>query len=241
MIETKRTIQQYLDLLLNFCDNWGLAVNVEKTTFQYFTKKQINIPVLRYNHRPLRYVRQHRVLGMILDAPRLRWGPHITALRSDALKRIGIMKHLASPNWGASAKFLRTFYLAYIRAKVDYGSSLYAAASPNLLKTLDVIQNTCLRLILGARKTSPIISLQVEARVPPLSLRRKYLGAQWHLKIMYRPRGDITAEIQSHGPEVDTSALAAGAGLLQLFGEPRCRRSHQAQVDPILSLVSYTT
>ncbi|XP_018010394.1 uncharacterized protein LOC108667833 [Hyalella azteca] len=50
---------------------------------------------------------------------------------------------------------------------------------------------------------------------------------------MHRPRGDITAEILSHGPEVDTSALAAGAGLLQQFGEPRCRRSHLAQVDPI--------
>jgi hypothetical protein len=128
------------------------------------------------------------------------------------------MKHLASSNWGASAKFLRTFDLAYIRAKVDYSSSLYAAASPNLLRTLDVIQNTFLRLILGARNTS---------------LRHEFLGAQWHMKIMHRPRGDIMAEILSNGPEVDTSALATGAGLLQLFGEPRCWHSHLAQVDPI--------
>lgn len=166
----KALMERYLRLFCSYCQRWGLVVNQEKTVFQYFTHRRVNVPVLRYNHRALSYKRQHRVLGMILDAPRLKWGPHISALRVDVLRRIDLLKHMSSPNWGANRRFLRLFYCAYIRAKLDYGCVLYRHASDSQLSKLDVLQNSCLRLILGARRTTPVLSLQAEARVPPLSV-----------------------------------------------------------------------
>ena len=41
------------------------------------------------------------------------------------------------------------------------------------IKKLNVIQNTCLRVAIGARKTSSISSLEVESFIPPLCLHRK--------------------------------------------------------------------
>ena len=57
------------------------------------------------------------------------------------------------------------------------------SASKTKLKTLDSIQNISLRIITGAMKTSPIKSLECEAGIPPLELRRKELTA----KIWFKP------------------------------------------------------
>ena len=73
-------------------------------------------------------------------------------------------------------------YKTIIRSKLDYACQFYGSGCQTDLKGLDIIQNQCLR-ILGAQKTSPIISLQVEANIPPLQLRRKYLSSKYRLKI----------------------------------------------------------
>ena len=48
---------------------------------------------------------------------------------------------------------------------------------------LDPIQNQALRICLGAFRTSPVESLQVEANEPPLLLRRQKLAAQFALQL----------------------------------------------------------
>ena len=72
---------------------------------------------------------------------------------------------MASTKWGAAAKVMRLFYIAYIRAKLDYGSILYASAAAAQLRKLYVLQNSYMRMILGARKSTPILSLQAESHV----------------------------------------------------------------------------
>ena len=227
----KVIMQRYLDAFHLYCERWGLVVSPEKTVFQYFTHKRVNIPVLRYHRMALNYVRQHKLLGMVFDAPRLKWGPHLTQLRANVVRRIDVLKHMASPNWGACRRFLRLFYCAYIRAKIDYGSVLYGTASPTQLARLDVLQNACLRLILGARRTTPIVSLQAEAHIPPLLLRRQFLTARLYVRSRYRPAGDRTASVVS---ERSLSVLCLGSRFLRLFGFPSCRR----QPSPLLDLVA---
>ena len=52
---------------------------------------------------------------------------------------------------------------------------------------LDPVQNESLRLCLGAYKTSPKESLEVEANIPPLKLRREQLALQYILKLKSNP------------------------------------------------------
>ena len=230
MGEAKLMMQRYLDTFHLYCVRWGLVVSPEKTFFQYFTHKRVNVPVLRYHRMALTYVRQHKLLGMILDAPRLKWGPHLTNLRANVVRRIDLLKHMASPNWGACRRFLRTFYCAYIRAKIDYGSVLYETACSSQLARLDVLQNACLRLILGARRTTPIVSLQAEAHIPPLSLRRQYLAARLSLSLSYRPLGDLTSSLVS---EQGSSVLCFGSRFLRSIGFPPCRRHPNPGFDTV--------
>jgi ribonuclease HI len=226
----KSLTQQYLNVFKTYCTTWGFVVNAQKTVFQYFAHKRVNVPVLRFGQQPLRYEKQHKLLGMIMDAPRLKWGPHLRGLRTDVIRRMDLLKHLASPNWGVSCRFLRLFYCAYIRAKIDYGCVLYQTASSAQLSKLDTLQNACLRLVLGARRTTPVISLGVEAHVPPLALRRQYLTASTYIKLQYRPAGDYTTAAVCGGA---ASVLCRGPQQLTDLGLPFCYRQPLPAFDPV--------
>ena len=59
-------------------------------------------------------------------------------------------------------------YESYIRPKLTYGITAVASASKTNLYRLERIQNAAIRVAVGARSTSPIQALQVEANIPPL-------------------------------------------------------------------------
>ena len=61
------------------------------------------------------------------------------------------------------------------------------ALNQRYLQILDSIQNLSLRLCLGAFRTSPIESLQVDAKEPPLGTRRNKLAVQYAIKIKSNP------------------------------------------------------
>ena len=64
---------------------------------------------------------------------------------------------------------------------------MYNSASVNITKSLDTIQNQCLRICTGTRQTTPICSLEVESHVPSLSFRRNFLALKYFSKIHEMP------------------------------------------------------
>ena len=195
MPEVRNKLQKYLNTFDKWSEETGLIVNTSKTYIQYFTRRATNYPALRIKNRLLEYKKTCRVLGLIFESPKLSWLPHIEMLKRECTKRIDIMKTLSSSVWGATSKVLRTFYIAYIRAKIDYGSIIYSTATESQLSKLDVIQNHALRLILGARRTTPILSLQAECHIPPLKLHRALLHMKQYSKLKYKPISSLTTQI----------------------------------------------
>jgi len=78
---------------------------------------------------------------------------------------------------------LHILYSSLTRSKLDYCCVVYGSARASYHKMLDPIHNRALRLCLGAFRTSPAISLCVEATEPPLAVRRKKLSLQYCLKL----------------------------------------------------------
>ena len=105
------------------------------------------------------------------------------------------MKTIASINSGASFNVLRLFYQSYIRTKICYGASALGSMAMTHMKKLETVQNACLRLMLGARKTSPVLSLQAEASIPPLIKYTQYLTGRDRIKLLHRPKNDKTADL----------------------------------------------
>ena len=110
--------------------------------------------------------------------------PHITSLRSRCTKLLDLIKVLSNTTWGADRKVLLHLNRALILSKLNYGCIVYGSARPSYIKRLDTVHNQGLRLCLGAFRTSPVQSLYVETKEPPLGMRRPRLSLQYCVKLM---------------------------------------------------------
>ena len=202
--QLQHQMQLFLDVLSEWFSRWDLKINPNKSSFQVFSRAR-RVPALTLTvsgHRLSQSLRQ-RVLGVLFDAPRLTLVPHLQQVRSDCLRRLNVLRALSGLTWSSSREVLRRIYIAFIRSKMCYGQEIYPDFPISVLRPLSVIQNSVLRCILGARKTSPVLSLEVEGFLMPLDLHFQFLYMKWCLR-------------QSCGPV----GLSGIASVIALFSSP---------------------
>ncbi|GFU59073.1 putative RNA-directed DNA polymerase from transposon X-element [Trichonephila clavipes] len=78
-------------------------------------------------------------------------------------------------------------YQALILSRLDYGCVVYGSARASVLKRLDTVYHSALRICSGAFRTSPVTSLYVVCHQPPLELRRRQLCATYFIRAMSVP------------------------------------------------------
>jgi ribonuclease HI len=189
--ETKATLQQYVNELGDWLNKWRFKLNAAKCSFQVFSKRKIyNGISIKINNGNISKVVNQKVLGLILDSPHLNFTEHIKYLRDEGNKRLNILRAITTTKWGGKKKLLRRVYISLIRSKLEYGCSVFGKLSDKNLRVLQVVQNKALRCILGARKTSPILSLEVESHLPPVEIRFETLLIKWYLKYRHASQDD---------------------------------------------------
>ena len=171
-------IVQVLNRILAAIDQWALkwklSLSKEKTEYTVITRKRKHVKPLddlglSIRGEKIKYNKNPKSLGLIFD-PKLTWCAHIDRLVEQCTKRLNLMKIISSRDWGADLSSLRTFYLAFIRSKIIYAAEIWSSCSDTHLQKLCRIQNTALRLITGALKSTPIAAMEIEADIPPLDL-----------------------------------------------------------------------
>ena len=185
--EAAKIMEEHLMKVYHWSRDWGFVINFNKTNAMLFTRKRISYPVISINGTRIKFVPSLRYLGTILDAPKLTWNDHIQYLRESSLSKVNIMKALTRFQWGSDRHVLLKFYKSVIRGKFDYGSMFYTTAPHSKLEKLDTIQNNCLKIAIGAKKTSPTMSVEVESNIMPLKLHRKYIELKYFHKIVEFP------------------------------------------------------
>ena len=110
-----------------------------------------------------------KYLGVIFNNTS-SWIPQIQNLKSKCFKKLDLLKKLAHTSNGSDRLMLIKLYHTLIRPIIDYGAPLYSFVPKSRLDFLNVIHNTCLRLIIGAFRTTPTVSLICEAAEPPLNI-----------------------------------------------------------------------
>lgn len=185
---TRDILQNEINIIQEWMKFTGLTFSKNKSKCITFTRNRrlTTEPELYLGNYRIENVNTITVLGLVFDK-RLSWVPQIKSLKDSCLRRINVLKMLAAKNWGADFQVLINTYKASIRSKLDYGSIIYNSASPTILKLLDIIQNSALRIALGAFRTSPITSILIETNEPPLAIRRKQLSLTYAFKIASMP------------------------------------------------------
>ena len=174
-IISRRRLQEDLQRLEDFCSYWKLKVNENKTVYSIFTKshKVANLKLnFTINNRSLDKDKNPTYLGVTLDC-HMTLNKHLDNIYKKADRRLNLIKHLASSNWGADKNTLRSLYLAYTRSIIDYNIVLQNMCSKSAKQKIDKIQNQALRLICGGMRSSPTAACEISANIEPLELRRK--------------------------------------------------------------------
>lgn len=176
---TRMILQESLDNLHEWSKKSGFKFSKTKTEFIVFTRASKPSKLKLYlGNAKLKRSHALKILGMTFD-PTLSWKPHVKTLKAQCMKRVNILKSLASKNWGADRSILLNTYKATIRSKLDYGSIIYNSGMDSVLKTLNSVQTSALRLATGAFRSSPNVSVLAEAQELPLEVRRKGLSLSY--------------------------------------------------------------
>lgn len=175
-------INNALKKLLAFLNSNGLELSPSKSKVVIFTRRR-KLPDIqvRFGDEVIPISKEVKFLGMFLDS-KLTWNSHINHVITKCESNINPLRFLSGVWWGSHPTSLKLLYNALIRSHLDYGSCLFDPMSSSNSHKLDKIQSKCLRLILGAMKSSPINSMQVECCEPPLNLRRRCLAEKYIFK-----------------------------------------------------------
>ena len=181
-----RTLQEAITKICDNANAIGYVLSEEKTKAVHFCRlrKPHYDPVLIMKGRIIGVSQEIKFLGLTFDRE-LRWSKHLQNIATKCRQSLNIVRVLAHHRWGAHPKTLLDVYKALILSKMDYGCSAYVTCDDNTkLGKLDKIQNLAIRYSLGAFPTSPVASLQVEANILPLALRRKQIVVNYYLKVL---------------------------------------------------------
>ena len=182
----------HLQTSISILENWsrrnGLQFSTEKSIAMVFSRQTTAKPSFRlhiYNNN-IPYVNSFKFLGVVLDR-NLSMAQHIKYIKAKCSSRLNLFRCLTSSECCADRTTLLRLYKALVLPVIEYGAAMYAGGRETALASLETVQNSFLRIALGVMKTSPISALQVEANIPPLSIRRKELTLRYYSKIKQFP------------------------------------------------------
>jgi hypothetical protein len=177
-----RLLQESLNTFVQWTFRHGLRFSIQKTHIVIFQKRKLTSsvlfpPLLLYNNQiPVQETTKY--LGVLLDS-KLTYANHIKELKAKCYRAMNTLRYISHPRTGCNRKILLQIYKSLIRSKLDYGSQIYNLTKKSTLQLLDPIHHQSLRLVLGAFRTSPGLSLCAEAAESPLHHRRLRLTASF--------------------------------------------------------------
>ena len=183
LITTQISLQNDLDNIQEYSQEWKITFNCAKTIQQTFSlKNEPKTPLLGFNGQIIPTNDCHKHLG-ISRSTDLKFQAHINEIIKKVNKALGpiypIAKHLPRT-------ILNRIYMTYIRPYLDYCDSIYDEL---ITKTdslrLERLQNRVARLVTGTMLRTPTDKLRDELGWTTLENRRKIhkLTLYYHLQI----------------------------------------------------------
>lgn len=111
------------------------------------------------------------------------------------MRRLNLIKVVSRQTWGADKSTLLKMYRTLIRSKIDYACIAYSTAKRKILKKLDSVHHTGIRIATGAFKSSPVISILNEAGEESLEERRHKFLLSYAVSLADKPQHSAYSHI----------------------------------------------
>ncbi|GFX64348.1 probable RNA-directed DNA polymerase from transposon X-element [Trichonephila clavipes] len=144
-------LNKHLNLLEKYYDQWKISINVEKSAAVIFTKRRkLPPPPIMYN-TTIPWSQSTKYLGIIFDK-NLTWKTHIQHTRNKFRKIMFKLYPLIGRNSELSRDNKVLLFTAVMRPILAYGCPVWGYAAKTNINILDTLQNSTIRMIVGARR-----------------------------------------------------------------------------------------
>jgi hypothetical protein len=164
---------------------WRIKVNAAKTQVICFGQNGQGASV-NFLGQDVIEGKTLKLLGAVFDRG-LSYREHCTGVSKKAMSRVNLLRRLRGQNWGVRHRRLLTFYKQFVRPVMENGYSLSALAKPTAFSSIQVVQNSALRVSLQAPWRTRITDLHTQAEIPTMQERvnqlrqnavQRYQGSQ---------------------------------------------------------------
>lgn len=161
-------LQRQIDILELWAIDNKIKINAQKTQAIMFTRRR---PILdrrlTLQNQEVPWATCTKYLGVELDH-QLRFTQHVMTKKEKITKAIhGLYPFLSSTDMTLRTKL--RLYQSTILPMMLYGCSSWGTTCETNIKTLQILQNRCLRIILHAPRWTRIQQLHVEAGIPTVA------------------------------------------------------------------------
>src|SRR5436189_133786 len=115
---------------------------------------------------------------------KLNFKEHVEKKIADATRVFHQITRLSNTEKGLSFQAMRQLYIACIVSIADFGIPIWWNNQKFLLDKFQKLQNLALRKIFEAFKTFPIMTMELEAAIPPFKIRFQKICMNYSLRIM---------------------------------------------------------
>ena len=175
-------IQDTLRNVSRWCDHWKMQISSEKSIAVDLSRRAADHDFHFYiNNGRIQWSSSLKFLGFFFSR-RGGFRRHVDYVRNKAFNRLNILKALASKNYGARSLQLLFLARSSICSLVDHGAVILSDCSYSLLKRLEVINSSSIRIALGLPRWTPILVLYKHAGFPPIEMRIKDRAFKFWIK-----------------------------------------------------------
>jgi hypothetical protein len=207
MLAISDTLEENCLILQDLADKliqWGkenrIEFDKEKTELIHFYKDKEDKPDLSIklsNSLTIEPKSEVKWLGIWFDR-KLSFKTHVEKAIAKANRVFHQISRLANCSRGLSYQAMRQLYLACITSIADYGVPIWWRGQVNLLDRFKKLQNSMLRKVLGAFKTSPIGAMEIEASILPVRIRFQKICQNYAFRTLSI---DLEHPIRKRAPE----------------------------------------
>ncbi|XP_055590659.1 uncharacterized protein LOC129742740 [Uranotaenia lowii] len=161
--------RKQLQIAVNRVDNWapsmGFIFAPEKSKLMHLSsrKKKLNkLPPLIMGNKVIPIVHSSRILGVLVD-DKLKFINHANQVRKSASLKLNILKKLCSARGAGSRSSLFRFLHGWLMPAMLHGLGLFSRGGDRINEKLEPLYNQAVRIIGGAFRSSPIVSIMAES------------------------------------------------------------------------------
>ena len=182
-------LQRDLDKLARWCDKWRIKLNPQKTKVIIFSKSETAIkaePAQSLYGALFSYYPHIKFYGITFDN-RMTFTKHFEEILELCNQKFHHLRILVDRKWGPSSATILQIYRQCVRAVLEYGIVSTITISKTVIRKIQRVQNSFIRLALHLPKCVSARLLHEASRLPYVRERLIIVGQNHLARILANP------------------------------------------------------